>query len=99
LVKLIVNYLVIFTLLRHQYPAVGHILTRLVNSAFDPKSGFKNKSRARARFKIVNFGSGRVRASKWGPVTTQLGTLSATQRALQMKAWFQKRFFCLSNHN
>ena len=36
------NYLVMFSLLRHQYPAVAHILTHLVNLAFGPKSGLKN---------------------------------------------------------
>ena len=37
-----------FTLLHHQYPAIAHILTHSVNLPFGPKSGFKNKCRARA---------------------------------------------------
>jgi len=41
-----------------------------VNLAFGPKSGFKNKCRARAGFGLVISGSGRVQASKWGPFTT-----------------------------
>jgi len=41
-------------LLRHQYPAVAHILTRSVNLALGPKLGFKTK----------------CRALKWGPFTT-----------------------------
>ena len=48
------------------YFAVAHILTPLVNLAFRPKSGFKNKCRARAGFKLVTSGSDRVQASKWG---------------------------------
>jgi len=52
------------------YSAVEHILTPSVNLAFRPKSGFKNKCRARAGFGLVISGSGRVQASKWGPFTT-----------------------------
>jgi len=37
-----------FTLLRHQYPAVTHILTHTVNFAFRPNSDFENKEGARA---------------------------------------------------
>jgi len=36
-----VHYLVMFTLLRHQYPAVGNILIHSVNLAFGPKSASK----------------------------------------------------------
>jgi len=46
------------------YSAVAHILTPSVNLAFKPKSGFKNKCRARAVFGLVISGSGRVQASK-----------------------------------
>jgi len=46
------------------YSAVAHILTPLVNLAFRPKSGFKNKCRARAGFGLVISGSDRVQASK-----------------------------------
>jgi len=46
-----------FTSLRHQYPAVEHIWTHLVNLASGPKSGFKNKSRFRAGFR-QDFGLG-----------------------------------------
>ena len=46
------------------YSAVAHILTPSVNLAFEPKSGFKNKCRARAGFGLVISGSGRVQASK-----------------------------------
>jgi len=46
------------------YSAVAHILTTSVNVAFRPKSGFKNKCRARAGFGLVISGSGRVQASK-----------------------------------
>ena len=46
--SLIVNYLVMFTLLVHQYPAVTRILIDSVNLVFGPKSGFKNKCRVRA---------------------------------------------------
>jgi len=35
--------LVMLTLLLYQYNAVAHILLHLVNLAFGPKSGFKNK--------------------------------------------------------
>jgi len=38
---IIVNYLVMFTLLRYRCPAVAHILIHSVNLAFGPKSGFK----------------------------------------------------------
>jgi len=43
------------------YSAVAHILTPSVNLAFRPKSGFKNKCRARAGFGLVF--SGRVQTS------------------------------------
>ena len=46
------------------YSAVAHILTTSANLAFRPKSGFKNKCRARAGFGLVNSGSDRVQASK-----------------------------------
>ena len=46
------------------YSVVAHIVTRSVNLAFRPKSGFKNKCRARAGFGLVISGSGRVQASK-----------------------------------
>jgi len=36
------------TLLCHRFPEKAHILTHLVNLSFGPKSGFKNKYRARA---------------------------------------------------
>ena len=36
------------------YSSVAHIVTPLVNSAFRPKSGFKNKCRARAGFRLQN---------------------------------------------
>ena len=43
------NYLVTITLLRHQYPAVAHILTHSVNLAFGPQKyvglGFQNEAR------------------------------------------------------
>jgi len=71
---LIVNYLVMSSLLRYQYPAVVQTLTHSVVFAFWTKLGFKNKSRAPARFNLVISGSDRVRASKWGPFTTLLQT-------------------------
>jgi len=37
-----VNYLFMFALLRHQYPAVAHTLTHSVNLAFRSKWGFEN---------------------------------------------------------
>ena len=46
------------------YSAVAHIVTPLVNLAFRSKSGFKNKCRTRAGFRLVISGSGRVQASK-----------------------------------
>jgi len=46
------------------YSAVAHFLTPSVNLAFGPKSGFKDKYRARAVFGLVVLGSGRVQASK-----------------------------------
>jgi len=36
------------------YFAVAHILTSSVNLAFGPQSGFKNKCRARAGFRLQN---------------------------------------------
>ena len=47
------NNLIIITLLRHQYPAVAHILTHSVCFAFGPKSGSKNICRARDGFRLV----------------------------------------------
>jgi len=44
------------------YSTVAHILTPSVN--FRPKSGFKNKCRALAGFRLAISGSGRVQASK-----------------------------------
>jgi len=52
------------------YSAVAPILAPSVNLAFRPKSGFKNKCRARAGFGLVISGSDRVQASNWGPFTT-----------------------------
>jgi len=52
-------YLVMFASLRHQYPALVHILTYSVNLAYGPELGFKNKCR--------------IRAAKWGPFTTLVG--------------------------
>ena len=52
------------------YSAVAHVLTPSVNLAFRPKSGFKNKFRARAGFGLLISDSGRVQASKWSPFTT-----------------------------
>jgi len=46
------------------YSAVAHILTPSVNWAFRPKSGFKNKCRARAVFGLVISGSVRIQGSK-----------------------------------
>jgi len=43
-----------FTLLRHQNPAVVHILTQLVNLALGPKSGFTNNCWSRAGFGLQN---------------------------------------------
>jgi len=37
---IVVNYLVIISLLRHQYPALAHVLTHL--ATFEPKLVFKN---------------------------------------------------------
>jgi len=59
-----------FTLLRHLYLAVVDILTCSVNLACGPKSGFKIKRRALPQFGLVISWSGRVRAWKWGPFTT-----------------------------
>ena len=52
------------------YSAVAHVLTPVVNLAFRPKSGFKNKCWARAGFGLVISILGRVQASKRGPFTT-----------------------------
>ena len=46
------------------YSAVAHIVTPLVNLVFRSKSGFKNKCRTRAGFRLVISDSGRVQASK-----------------------------------
>jgi len=74
---MIVNYLVVMTLLRHQYPTVAHILTHSVNLTFSPKSGFKNKCR--------------VQAWKWGPFTTleptRLSTSSVGSAKQQLLIW------------
>jgi len=43
-----------FTLLRHQSPAVVHILTHSGNFAFGPNSRFKKKCRARAVLGLKN---------------------------------------------
>ena len=45
------------------YSAVARILTPLVNLAFKPRSGFKNKCQTRAGFRLVISGSGQVQAS------------------------------------
>jgi len=60
----LINYdlLVMFTLLRHQYPAVAHILTHSVNLAFGLKSGFKNKCQDRAGFRLLLSGLVRFKA-------------------------------------
>ena len=65
------------------YFAVAHILTPSVNLAFRPKSGFKNKCRARAGFELVTSGSNRVQASKWGPFTTLCGYVCRVQQRLK----------------
>jgi len=62
------------------YSAVAHILTPLVNLAFRPQSGFKNKCRARGGFGLVILGSGQVQASKWGPFTTLYGYVCRGQQ-------------------
>ena len=62
------------------YSAVAHILTPSVNLAFESKSGFKNKCRARAVFGLVISGSGRFQASKWGPFTTLCGYVCRGQQ-------------------
>jgi len=54
--------LVMFTWLRHQYPAVAHILTHSVSLSFGSKSGFKNNCRARAGFGLPN----EARFQLWG---------------------------------
>ena len=51
---IMVNYFVMFTLLGHQFPAVAHVSTPSVNSAFGRKSGFKNKCLAPAGFRLQN---------------------------------------------
>jgi len=55
-----VNYLVMSTFLRHEYPAVAHVLTHSAILAFGPKSDFKHNLQARAGFRLVISGSGRV---------------------------------------
>ena len=52
------------------YRAVPHILAHSVKLDFGPKSSFRNEFRAWAGFGIVISGTGRVRASKWGPFAT-----------------------------
>jgi len=47
-----VNYLVVFTLLRCQYPAVAHILSHFVNLVSGSKPGLKNIWRGRPRFEL-----------------------------------------------
>jgi len=46
------------------YSAVAHIATPLVNLAFRPKAGFKNKCWTRDGLRLVISGSGWVQASK-----------------------------------
>ena len=58
-----------FTLLRHQFPAVAHVLTHLAILAFEPKSGFQYNLQARAGFELVISGSGRAWVLKWDPFT------------------------------
>jgi len=41
-------------LIRHQYCAVAHVLSHLVNQCSGPKSGFKHKCRASAAFGLQN---------------------------------------------
>ena len=48
------------TFLRHEYPAVAHVLTHSAILAFGPKSDFKHNLQARAGFRLVISGSGRV---------------------------------------
>ena len=45
------------------YSAVAHILNLSVDQVFRPKSGLKNKCRARAGFELVTWGSDRVQAT------------------------------------
>ena len=50
-----------FTLLRHQYDLVSHILTHSFNSPFSArKSGFKNNCRDEAGFGLVLLGQVQV---------------------------------------
>jgi len=62
------------------YAVVLHIWTPSVNLAFTPKSGFKNKCRARTGFGLVISGWGRVQASKWDPFTTLYGYVCRGQQ-------------------
>jgi len=62
------------------YSAVVHILTLSVNLTFRPKSGFKNKCRARDGFGFVISGSGRVQVSKWGLFKTLCGCVCRGQQ-------------------
>jgi len=55
---------IMFTLLRHRYPAVSQILTHLVHLAFGPKSGFKRKCQVRT----CDFGLGPGSGFKMRPV-------------------------------
>jgi len=50
-------------------PGIGNLcaITGRVNCRIAEIAGFKNRCRARAGFRSVMLGSGRVRASKWGP--------------------------------
>jgi len=60
--------------------AVAHIWTPSVNLVFRPQSGFKNKCRARAMFRLVHSGYGRVQASKWGSFITLRGYVCRGQQ-------------------
>jgi len=55
-------------------------LTPSLSLTFRPKSGFKNKYRARSGFGLGISGSGRVQASKWGPFTTVCGCVCRGQQ-------------------
>ena len=63
------------------YSAVTRIVTSLVNLAFRPKSGFKNKCRTRAGFRLVISGSDLVQASTRGTFKTLCGFVGRGQQA------------------
>ena len=65
-----------FLLLR----SCAYLETPLVNLTFRPKTGFRNKCRARAGFGLVISGSGRVQARKWGPFTNLCGYVGRGQQ-------------------